>query len=74
MMWVLTILAGAGFCGILALARCCAREERSRQEAEIREMLRQDRITENRAWYIRTRQSDAREDLIRVWAELDKEG
>lgn len=69
---VITICAFiAGFCGILYLFRSAVRENRARQEAEIREMLRQDKRRENREWYISTRQNDARADLIRVWANLE---
>lgn len=69
---IITILtAASGFVGILWLCRRAVQEERERQAAEIREMLRQDKRRENREWYISTRQNDARADLIRVWATIN---
>lgn len=69
---IITILvAVVGFLGILWLCRRTVQEERERQAAEIREMLRQGKRRENREWYICTRQNDARADLIRVWASLE---
>lgn len=69
---ILTILSAAsGFVGILCLFRRAMQEERERQAAEIREMLRQDKRRENAAWYISTRQNDARADLFRVYVKIN---
>ena len=61
----------AGFIGIVLLMRYCIRQERETEAAELREMLRQDKIRENREWYINPRTDDARADLIRVWATIN---
>ena len=69
---ILTILfAASGFVGILWLCRRAIKEEREQQDAELREMLRQDKRRENVAWYISTRQNDARADLFRVYVDLE---
>jgi len=69
---ILTILFAAfGFVGILWLCRRAIQEEREQQDAELREMLRQDKRRENAAWYISTRQNDARADLFRVYVDLE---
>lgn len=69
---ILTILfAASGFIGILWLCRRVIQEERERQAAELREMLRQDKRRENVVWYISTRQNDARADLFRVYVDLE---
>lgn len=69
---IITILAAVvGFLGILWLCRRAMQEARERQAAEIREMLRQDKRRENAAWYISTRQNDARADLFRVYVNLE---
>lgn len=69
---ILTILfAASGFIGILWLCHRTVQEERERQAAELREMLRQDKRRENVAWYISTRQNDARADLFRVYVDLE---
>lgn len=59
------------FSVIVILCWIVRRQERETEAAEIREMLRQDKIRENAAWYISTRQNDARADLVRVWASLE---
>lgn len=61
----------AAFAVILVLCWVVRRQERETEAAEIREMLRQDKRRENAAWYISTRQNDARADLVRVWASLE---
>lgn len=69
---ILTILsATSGFVGILWLCRRAVQEEREQQESELREMLRQEKRRENTAWYISTRQNDARSDLIRMWPTIN---
>lgn len=69
---ILTILsATSGFVGILWLCRRAVQEKRENEAAELREMLRQDKRRENAAWYISTRQNDARADLFRVYVELE---
>lgn len=61
----------AAFIAIMILCWIVRRQERETEAAEIREMLRQDKRRENAAWYISTRQNDARADLFRVYAELE---
>lgn len=61
----------AAFIVIVILCRIVRRQERKTEAAELREMLRQDKIRENREWYINTRADDARADLIRVWSSLE---
>lgn len=61
----------AAFVVILVLCWIVRRRERAIEAAEIREMLRQDKRRENAAWYISTRQNDARADLFRVYMELE---
>ena len=61
----------AAFIVIVILCRIVRRQERETEAAELREMLRQDKIRENREWYINTRADDARADLIRVWSSLE---
>lgn len=61
----------AAFAVILVLCWIVRRQERETEAAELREMLRQDKIRENREWYISTRQNDARADLFRVYVELE---
>ena len=63
----------AAFIAIVILCWFVRRQERAVEAAEIREMLRQDKIRENREWYINTRTDDARADLVRVWASLSLE-
>lgn len=61
----------AAFIVIVILCWIVRRQERETEAAEIREMLRQDKIRENREWYISTRQNDARADLFRVYVDLE---
>jgi len=61
----------AAFIAIVILCWIVRRQERETEAAELREMLRQDKIRENREWYINTRTDDARADLIRVWATIN---
>ena len=61
----------AAFIVIVILCWIVRRQERAVEAAEIREMLRQDKRRENFEWYISTRQNDAREDLFRVYVELE---
>ena len=61
----------AAFIAIVILCWFVRRQERENEAAELREMLRQDKRRENAAWYISTRQNDARADLFRVYAELE---
>lgn len=61
----------AAFIVIVILCWIVRRQERENEAAELREMLRQDKIRENREWYINTRADDARADLVRVWASLE---
>lgn len=69
---ILNILSAAsGFVGILWLFRRAVQEKHKNEASELREMLRQDKIRENREWYISTRQNDARADLIRLWATIN---
>lgn len=61
----------AAFIVIVVLCWIVRSQERENEAAELREMLRQDKIRENREWYINTRADDARADLVRVWASLE---
>ena len=61
----------AAFIVIVILCWIVRRQERETEAAELREMLRQDKIRENREWYINTRADDARADLFRVYVNLE---
>ena len=61
----------AAFIAIVILCWIVRRQERETEAAEIREMLRQDKIRENLVWYINTRADDARADLFRVYVNLE---
>lgn len=62
----------AAFSVIVILCWIVRRQERAVEAAEIREMLRQDKRRENAAWYISTRQNDARADLFRDYEKMEE--
>lgn len=68
---VVSLALTVSFIAILLLCRHVLKVEQEIEEAEIREMLRQDKRRENFEWYISTRADDARADLFRVWVSLE---